>query len=148
MSLPLGGHRLCTLLPSHHTFCIHKPFCTHMASTSRTKRQRSSRAQRDEVVQPNVIPIANVVAPPELDTYGIQFTSPKQVSRFQNLQGWDIQPTKFCDLETLRTLGISQDVITLFGRLGWHGFLNLTAHTYRALTLSSSPQWRLTRKTV
>ena len=85
------------------------------------------------------------VAPPQVDTLGIEFRNQEHLNNFIRLSSRRIKPTRFYDVEASRLLMVDGDVAQLFNQVGWSSWLNLHSLTYRNLTLEFLSTFSVTR---
>ena len=63
-------------------------------------------------------------------TRGLHFISDEQKSRYELLATRHASEQKFFHADSLRTLGMLDDMLTLFGRLGWSDYINMQYTSY------------------
>jgi len=68
-------------------------------------------------------------------TRGLQFSSDEQKSRYELLATRHASEQKFFHADSLRTLGMLDDLLTLFGRLGWSDYINMQYASYDRLMI-------------
>ena len=66
-------------------------------------------------------------------TRGLQFISGAQKSRYELLVTRYASEQKFFHADSLRTLGLLDDMLVLFGRLGWSDYINMQYASYDRL---------------
>ena len=76
-----------------------------------------------------------LIAPPQLDTLGIEFRHQDHLNQFLRLSARPIKPTRFYDVTASQALYVDGDVAQLFNQVGWGNWLDLHALTYKRLTL-------------
>jgi len=99
-----------------------------MASRRNQPRNTSSSNLRNPPPPPPL-------APPQLDTLGIEFRHEDYLNQFMRLSARPIRPTRFYDVTASQELYVDGDVAQLFHQVGWDNWLNLHALTYKRLTL-------------
>ena len=68
-------------------------------------------------------------------TRGLQFVSDDQKSRYELLATRHASEQKFFHADSLRTLRMLDDMLTLFGRLGWTDYINMQYTSYDRLMI-------------
>lgn len=99
-----------------------------MASRRNQRRATSSANLRNPSPPPPI-------APPQMDTLGIEFRDQEFLQNFLRLSARPIRPTRFYDVTASQELYVDGDVAQLFHQVGWDNWLNLHALTYKRLTL-------------
>ena len=94
------------------------PAATEAAITSSSKRKATT-----------------APTPPNMETYGIEFTEQRSWDFFEVLSKRTIKPTKFFHRESVRSLGVEAQVDKLLKGLGWEEFAKMSAPTYKRVTL-------------
>lgn len=73
--------------------------------------------------------------PPELETFGIAFPDERSWNFFEELSRRTIRPTKFYHEETVKELGIENEMNKLIAGLDLEKFVEMSAKTYKRVTL-------------
>ena len=66
-------------------------------------------------------------------TRGLQFVNDAQKSRYELLVTRNTSEQKFFHADSLRSLGLLDDLLTLLGRLGWTEYINMQCTSYDRL---------------